>query len=59
MTYDQTKKLMKAINEIEIFTRARTRLVEKEETWNANQVYEYDVWVEEAKKTIFDMMNSD
>jgi len=59
MTYDQTKKLMKAINEIEIFTRARTRLVEKEETWDANQVYEYDVWVEEAKKTIFDMMNSD
>ena len=58
MTYDQTKKLMKAINEIETFSIARTRLVEKE-TWDGNKVYEYDVWVEEAKKTIFDMMNSD
>tara|TARA_R110002167_G_scaffold72588_1_gene203938 strand:+ start:283 stop:459 length:177 start_codon:yes stop_codon:yes gene_type:complete len=58
MTYEQTKKLMSAITDIETFSIARTRLVQQE-TWDGNKVYEYDKYVEEAKKTIFDMMNSD
>tara|TARA_R110000824_G_scaffold205525_1_gene390412 strand:- start:316 stop:465 length:150 start_codon:yes stop_codon:yes gene_type:complete len=49
---------MSAITDIETFSIARTRLVQQE-TWDGNKVYEYDKYVEEAKKTIFDMMNSD
>lgn len=63
MTYDQTKKLMKAMNEIETFSIAYIKLLHniehKHENDRSNCLTQYNNWVEEAKKTVFDMVNSD
>jgi len=61
MTYDQTKKLMRAISEIETFSIAYIKLVHNidHEDDKYESLAQYKTWLEEAKKTIFDMVNSD
>ena len=54
MTYDEASKLVKAIDEIETWTRAYEREGDKENPdWD--KLSEYTKWLKEAKEKVFDI----
>tara|TARA_B110000902_G_scaffold124467_1_gene145332 strand:- start:1516 stop:1689 length:174 start_codon:yes stop_codon:yes gene_type:complete len=54
MTFEETNKLVKAINHLETWSRALDREFKKEET-DYEQVETYQKWLDEAKQDIFEV----
>jgi hypothetical protein len=54
MTFAETSKIVKAINDLESWTQTLYRL-HSQETWDFEQITNVERWIAEAKQEIFDL----